>query len=441
MAWLETVTKDGKKYLRIGFKLPGHSGKFREPLGLEDNRRNRALAREQVQKPIEREIATGTFDYAKRFPDSPRVKRLGLQTDDPITLGDFAETVWLVERRASRIKRSTHHSYTDIFRTHIRPAKIATMLLHEIKVSDINAFKLELNAKTAKAGHPLSARRKMMALRELGAILKLARRLDHVGKDLMFYVDKSFADEGAIEDAPGEKLSPFTADEVVRILESASEDDPSDWERRLLEILFFTGMRRGEAFGLRWSNVFFERGVIAVRRSLTIHGESSPKSRRGIRDIEMLPRVRKALLEQRRWLTGRFELGSEFVFPNGAGKPVEVHNFSFRVWPRIVKQAGVPYRALKQTRHTFATLMLQQGAPLDWLQRQMGHEDLQTLIRHYWRYINPQRLSSDVVAKLESLGRDESLGQNAQLMPNSTDSAGKLISAAASKAALNPLNH
>jgi hypothetical protein len=55
----------------------------------------------------------------------------------------------------------------------------------------------------------------MIALRELGAIMKLARRLDHVGKDLMFYVDKSFANEGAIEDAPGEKLSPFSAEEVV----------------------------------------------------------------------------------------------------------------------------------------------------------------------------------------------------------------------------------
>ena len=427
MAWLETVTKDGKKYLRIGFKLPGRSGKFREPLGLEDNRRNRALAREQVQKAIEREIATGTFDYAKRFPDSPRVKRLGLQADERITLGEFAEQVWLVERRASRIKRSTHHSYTDIFRTHIKSARIAAIQLREVKVHDINAFKLELNAKKTKSGRPLSARRKMMAFRELGAILKLARRLDHVSKDLMFYVDKSFADEGAIEDAPGEKLSPFTAEEVARILESATRDDPSGRERRLLEVLFFTGMRRGEAFGLRWSNVFFDRGVIAVRRSLTIHGESSPKTGRSIRDIETLPRVRDALLEQRRWVTGRFELGSEFVFPNGVGSPLEVHNFSFRVWPRIVKQAGVPYRALKQTRHTFATLMLQHGAPLDWLQRQMGHEDLETLIKHYWKYINPQRLSSDVVARLEALGRDESRASYAQLLPNSANPSKKAV--------------
>ena len=250
MAWLETVTKDGKKYLRIGFKLPSHSGKFREPLGLEDNRRNRALAREQVQKAIEREIATGTFDYAKPFPDSPRVNHAsGCRRMSRLRSATLQRRYGWSSRARAGFKRSTHHSYTDIFRTHIKPAKIATILLHEIKVSDINAFKLELHAKTTKAGHPLSARRKMMALRELGAILKLARRLDHVGKDLMFYVDKTFADEGAIEDAPGEKLSPFTADEVVRIQQSASEDDPSFWERRLLEILFFTGMRRGEAFG------------------------------------------------------------------------------------------------------------------------------------------------------------------------------------------------
>jgi hypothetical protein len=42
-----------------------------------------------------------------RYPalDSTRRSRSGL--------GEFAEKVWLVERRASRIKRSTHHSYTE----------------------------------------------------------------------------------------------------------------------------------------------------------------------------------------------------------------------------------------------------------------------------------------------------------------------------------------
>jgi hypothetical protein len=37
--------------------------------------------------------------------------------------------------------------------------------------------------------------------------------------------------------------------------------------------------------------------------------------------------------------------------------------------------------------------MLQKGAPIDWLQKQMGHRNLTMLIRHYWRWINPGELS------------------------------------------------
>ena len=53
-----------------------------------------------------------------------------------------------------------------------------------------------------------------------------------------------------------------------------------------------------------------------------------------------------------------------------------------------------------QTRHTYATLMLQKGAPIDWLQKQMGHRNLTMLIRHYWRWINPGELSQETLARL-----------------------------------------
>jgi len=82
-----------------------------------------------------------------------------------------------------------------------------------------------------------------------------------------------------------------------------------------------------------------------------------------------------------------------------------------------------------------------EGCKLDWLQRQMGHEDLQTLIRHYWRYINPQRLSTEVVARLEALGSEQSRAENAQLMPNSMDSSAKSTETTTSEITVNPLNH
>ena len=99
----------------------------------------------------------------------------------------------------------------------------------------------------------------------------------------------------------------------------------------------------------------------------------------------MLPRVREELLKQR----DRVKLRSEFVFPNRAWKALNVNWVTKALWPKLVEKAEVPYRPLMQTRHTYATLMLQKGAPIDWLQKQMGHRNLTMLIRHYWRWINP----------------------------------------------------
>jgi hypothetical protein len=44
--------------------------------------------------------------------------------------------------------------------------------------------------------------------------------------------------------------------------------------------------------------------------------------------------------------------------------------------------------------------MLQKGAPIDWLQKQIGHRNLTMLIRHYWRLINPGELDHETLARL-----------------------------------------
>src|SRR3984893_12950803 len=105
---------------------------------------------------------------------------------------------------------------------------------------------------------------------------------------------------------------------------------------------------------------------------------------------------RSTLLKQR----DRMKLRSEFVFPNRAWHALNVNWVTKALWPRLVEKAEVPYRPLMQTRHTYATLMLQKGAPIDWLQKQMGHRNLTMLIRHYWRWINPGELSQETLARL-----------------------------------------
>src|ERR1700730_5937231 len=102
MAWLES--NSGR--LLVGFRCRGE--RCRVYLNLDDNRDNRRIAARTL-KEIEGELASGTFDYAARFPESPRLAHFGLtpqpvpaaqddQKPVPPTLGEFAES-WLEEGR------------------------------------------------------------------------------------------------------------------------------------------------------------------------------------------------------------------------------------------------------------------------------------------------------------------------------------------------------
>ena len=93
----------------------------------------------------------------------------------------------------------------------------------------------------------------------------------------------------------------------------------------------------------------------------------------------------------------RVELSSAYVFPNQSGSALNQRWLAQELWRRILDRAGVQYRSIGQTCHTYAVMMLQRGALLAWLQRQMGHTTLQMLIRHYWRYMQAHDLRVEMV--------------------------------------------
>jgi integrase len=331
MAWLET---DRHGRLRIAFKY--HDGRtYREPLGVQASKRTRVDA-ERLSATIQLELSAGTFDYAKRFPNSGRVKALGLKQQAQCskqTLREFAEAAWLPAKHLE-VKRSTFVYYNEIYKPHIENAEIGKKLLSEIDDGNINLWKFEIEGKRTTNKEPLSTRRKNMSLDVLCQILRLAKRRGLTNDKLLIDVRPFKNEENEDE------VNPFTEDEVETLLKVSE-----GWERSLLAVCFFTGMRRGEVLGLRWSGVFFDKDRVLVRRSLTRHGESSPKSKTSFRYVQMLPRVREELLKQR----DRVKLRSEFVFPNRAWKALNVNWVTKALWPRLVEKAEVPYRPLMQT--------------------------------------------------------------------------------------------
>ena len=129
MAWLE---KDRHGRLRIGFKY--YDGlKCREPLGVSANKQTIAEAR-RLCATIQLELKARTFDYAKRFPDSDRIKQRGIETPQKIQrirVTELADS-WLLSKQGE-VKKSTHGYYKEVAGIFIQRDAIGTKTVLELR--------------------------------------------------------------------------------------------------------------------------------------------------------------------------------------------------------------------------------------------------------------------------------------------------------------------
>jgi integrase len=158
-----------------------------------------------------------------------------------------------------------------------------------------------------------------------------------------------------------------------------------DRMRALWVLLATTGMRRGEALGVRWSDVDLDAGrlrvvqtIIQVRSKVTI-GE--PKTARGRRPIALdagtvavLREHRKHSLEERMLVGPDFEdSGLVFHHPDGSCLKPNAVSAAFTL---RVRKAGLPPLTLKGFRHTWATLALERGVHPRVVQERLGHSTI-----------------------------------------------------------------
>ena len=78
---------------------------------------------------------------------------------------------------------------------------------------------------------------------------------------------------------------------------------------------------------------------------------------------------------------------AELLFPAEMGGYINLGNWRKRVWYPALQRAGVAPRPPSQMRHSFATLGLAAGAPIEWISKHMGHSDIRTTLRYYARFL------------------------------------------------------
>ncbi|MAT16787.1 MAG: hypothetical protein CMJ46_16130 [Planctomyces sp.] len=197
-----------------------------------------------------------------------------------------------------------------------------------------------------------------------------------------------------------EPINPFSPAELKKLLASATNPQT----KALIIVASHTGMRQGELFGLEWSHINEKDMTIEVKQQLVnAAGAISltpPKTANGRRKIKYNKTVASALLDLKADYLKRGLTGCPIVFCNSTGGHMLASNFRWREWLPLFKNSGVPHRGFHHLRHTYATLQLSNGTPINIVSKVLGHRDAAFTLRTYIHVLdNMQDQAAETILK------------------------------------------
>jgi integrase/recombinase XerD len=224
-------------------------------------------------------------------------------------------------------------------------------------------YQRHLYHSVARTGQPLSAAGQANRLAAVRGFFKFLTR-----ENVLLYNPASELELPKLEKRlPKDILS---ADEAERVLSQPDVDTPLGIrDRAILEVLYSTGMRRQELIELQRQHLDHERGIVAIRQG------------KGKKD-RFIPIGERALAWIAKYLADvRPELEMADVhtlFLDEAGQKLDPHRIS-RAVRSYVERSGVNKKGRCHLfRHTMATLMLENGADIRFIQQMLGQSMLST---------------------------------------------------------------
>ena len=175
----------------------------------------------------------------------------------------------------------------------------------------------------------------------------------------------------------------------------------------IVKTLLYTGMRSGEALGLQWEDVDFDKRLIHVRHTLSDcggkHFLTTPKTKGSKRVIFMNETLIGILKEHRaKQREIIFALGKDYAHPEmvftselGNYKDRSCLNTSFK---RHLKKTKFTFMTLHCLRHSNATLLLNSGVDLKIVSEHLGHSDVGTTANIYADVLdNMRRKTAEII--------------------------------------------
>ena len=287
------------------------------------------------------------------------------------TFKQYAESVFMASKKLSE---NTYSNYKQFLNLHIFP------VIGDIKLPDISPVMLrKLLLDFQNKGYSHESCIKLYNV--LNGVLSMAAMDDSILFNPMTKVKRpTESKEVLIEN---ESQQAYTIEETRYILECLDKE-PLFWQV-YVNLLIDTGIRRGEASGLRWQDIDFQNKTITIKNNIqyTPHAgvyETTPKNRKArIIDIgEDLAALFRQLREEQAQLCI-----SQYVF-NGKDTAEPMHpQTPTRFFQRFGKRYGIKDFHPHKLRHTSASIAITEGADVVSVSERLGHSDTSVTLRMY----------------------------------------------------------
>lgn len=320
---------------------------------------------------LENELASGVVNTKRE--EQENAQRAALEAAKLKTLRQYAAGVFMPTKAAifSENSRSSYQRNLDV---HILPA-LGDFLMIDITPAMISKLLIEFQ----KNGHAHASSVKLYNV--LNGVFQMAFLDDTIKINPMLKVKRPAPRKD--ETAQDETEKAYTVQELRYILQCL-ENESLKWQA-YINLVADTGIRRGEACGLQWSDIDWTNAAITVCRNVQYTSASgvyitSPKNGRA-RTVDAGPEVLCLLKQLQTEQAGKCI--SKFVFTKEGSPEVMNPQTPTRYFKKFGQRYGIEDFHPHKLRHTSASLAITNGADVVSVSERLGHSDTAVTLRMY----------------------------------------------------------
>lgn len=371
-------------YLRIVFMW--RRKRHRQSLGLPSTKANIKHAA-QLRAAILHEIKTGTFDYARHFPDSINAQNKSSRRDEP--LKDLLKRYKPLKAvDLTPMTESKYEVALNICVELVGEDRFASILLPE----DIQVLRTQLITDRAPSttNHYLAT----------------------FAGFLLWCETNGYAQAGLAATCNRFAMSvkdpdPLTKDEYDLLITKGClhiQDSAA------ITLAVYTGLRPGELCALGVEDIDLDAGLINVTRAITADGDFKvPKTGKNRTVLLMPPAIeacrqlislvaKSTPVKMQVFLNrheSRFDQVTPLLSPSTQARKEIINDWFTPTawntkWGNVQRRAGIRHRRPYQTRHTYACWCLTARGNLAFIAKQMGHKDFTMLVEVYAKWMDDE---------------------------------------------------